>query len=38
MITIECLDWLYDTNVKIISALDDDIFDDEPKVNWDKIY
>ena len=38
MINIECLDWLYDTDVKIISALDDNIFDGEPAVNWKEIY
>ena len=38
IINVECLDWLYDTDVKIISALDDNIFDGEPAVNWNEIY
>ncbi len=38
IINVDCLDWLYDTDVKIISALDDNIFDGEPAVNWNEIY
>lgn len=37
-INIDCLDYLYDTEVKIISALDEKIFDGEPEVNWEEIY
>lgn len=37
-INVECLDWLYDTNVKILSALDDAIFENEPAVEWNEIY
>ncbi len=37
MVTVECLDWLYDTDVKIISALDEGIFAGEPEILWDKI-
>ena len=37
MITLECLDWLHDTDVKILSALDDGIFDGEPLVNWNTV-
>ena len=37
-INVECLDWLYDTNVKILSALDDAIFENEPAVIWNEIY
>ena len=37
-INIDCLDFLYDTNIKIISALDDNIFENEPAVMWNKIY
>ena len=38
MISLECMDWLWDTDVKIVSALDDAIFDGEPDVNWNKIF
>ena len=38
MISLECMDWLWDTDVKIISALDDKIFDGEPVVAWNKIF
>ena len=38
MVTLECLDWLYDTNVKVVSALDDGIFTDEPEVSWNELY
>ena len=38
MISLECMDWLWDTEVKIVSALDDAIFDGEPNVNWNKIF
>lgn len=38
MVTLECLDWLYDTDVKIISALDDGIFEGEPDFDWNLIY
>lgn len=38
MSTLECLDWLYDTKVKIVSALDDGIFPDEPEVSWEELY
>ena len=34
MSTLECLDWLWGTNVKIVSALDEGIFDGEPPVDW----
>ena len=37
-VTLECLDWLYGSNVKIISALDDEIFAGEPEVSWNEIY
>ena len=36
MITLEALDYLWDTDVKIISALDDGIFIGEPLVDWNK--
>ena len=38
MVTLECLDWLYGTNVKIVSALDDGIFAGEPEVSWQELY
>ena len=38
MSSIEALDWLWDTNVKIVSALDDNIFDGEPPVDWKNIF
>lgn len=38
MISLECMDWLWDTKVKIVSALDDGIFEGEPAVNWNKIF
>ena len=38
MISLECMDWIWDTDVKIVSALDDGIFDGEPAVDWDKIF
>ena len=34
MISLECMDYLWDTDVKIISALDENIFTGEPKVDW----
>ena len=34
MSTLDCLDWLWNTDVKIVSALDDGIFDGEPPVDW----
>ena len=37
LVTVDCLDWLYDTDVKILSALDDGIFKGEPIVDWNKI-
>lgn len=36
MVTLEALDYLWDTDVKIISALDDGIFIGEPLVDWNK--
>lgn len=38
IINIDCLDFLYDTDIKIVSALDDNIFEDEPPVMWEKLY
>lgn len=38
MITVDCLDWLYDTDIKVLSALDENIFDGEPLVDWKKIF
>lgn len=38
MVTLECLDWLYGTDVKIVSALDDGIFEGEPEVPWSELY
>lgn len=38
MISLECMDRLWDTDVKIVSALDDGIFDGEPRVDWNKIF
>ena len=37
MISVECMDYLWDTDVKIVSALDENIFDGEPEVDWNKI-
>ena len=37
LITLECLEYLHDTDVKIISAMDDGIFDGEPLVDWNKV-
>ena len=34
MVTLECLDWLWHADVKIVSALDDGIFEGEPPVDW----
>ena len=34
MTTLECMDWLWNTDVKIVSALDENIFDGEPPVDW----
>jgi virginiamycin A acetyltransferase len=34
MTTLEALDYLWDTDVKIISALDNEIFEGEPPVDW----
>ena len=30
-------DWLWGTDVKIVSALDEGIFDGEPLVDWRKV-
>ena len=38
MISLECIDWLWDTDVKIISSLDDGIFDGEGFVDWENIF
>lgn len=38
IINVEILDYLYDTDIKIISALDDNIFENEPPVMWEKLY
>ena len=38
IVTVDCLDWLYDTDVKILSALDEGIFAGEPIVDWNKIF
>ena len=38
MSTLECLDWLWDTDVKIVSALDEGIFDGEPPVAWENLF
>ena len=38
MSTLECLDWLWNTDVKIVSALDERIFDGEPPVDWKNLY
>ena len=35
--TVDCMDLLHGTDVKIISALDDGIFEGEPLVDWNKI-
>ena len=37
MSTLAALDYLWDTDIKIISALDDGIFDGEPLVDWKQI-
>ena len=37
MITSECLDLLYNADVKILSALNDGIFEGEPLVDWSKV-
>ena len=37
-ISIECMDWLWDTDVKIISSLDDGIFDGEGFIDWENIF
>ena len=34
MISLTCLDYLWDTDVKIVSALDEKIFDGEPDIDW----
>ncbi len=36
MITVDCMDLLHGTDVKIVSALDDGIFEGEPLVDWNK--
>ena len=36
--TLEALDYLWNTDVKIISALDDWIFDGESLVDWSGLY
>ena len=38
MSTLECLDWLWNTDVKIVSALDEGFFDGEPPVDWKNLY
>ena len=38
MTSLECMDWLWDTDVKIISSFDDGIFDGEPYVKWNEIF
>lgn len=38
MVSLECIDCLWDTDVKIVSALDDGIFDGEPNVDWNEIF
>ena len=38
MSTLECLDWLWNTDVKIVSALDEGFFDGEPPVDWKTLY
>lgn len=38
MISLECMDWLWDTKVKIVSALDSGIFEGEPIYDWEKIF
>ena len=35
MRSLECIDWLWDTDVKIVSALDEGIFEGEPAIVWD---
>ena len=37
-VSSECIDWLSDTDAKIISALDDDIFYGEPPIDWKKFF
>ena len=37
IVTLECLEYLHDTDVKIISAMDEGIFDGEPLVDWNKV-
>ena len=34
LISVDCLDWIYDKEVKILSALDENIFEGEPIVDW----
>lgn len=38
MISLQCMDWLWDTGVKVVSAMDDAIFEGEPPVDWNEIY
>lgn len=38
MISLECMDYLWDTDVKIVSALDEQIFEGEPAIDWNKIF
>ena len=38
MSSLECLDWLWNTDVKIVSALDERIFDGEPPVDWTNVW
>ena len=38
MSSLEALDWLWDTDVKIVSALDENIFDGEPPVDWKNLF
>lgn len=38
IINIDCLDYLYDTDIKLVSALDDNIFENEVPLMWEKLY
>lgn len=38
IISLECMDLLWNTDVKVVSSLDNGIFDDEPDVQWTEIY
>lgn len=37
IVTLECLEYLHNTDVKIISALDEGIFDGEPLIDWQRV-